>query len=61
MRGPACNVGYLKACFLHKLQVVASHGKQEMRGGMLLRNIQEPLSHVRYQTNNILRLKRQPA
>ena len=43
----------MKACFLDKLQVVANHGTQEMRGGMLSSNIQEPVSHVRYQTNNI--------
>ena len=47
------NPGYMKACFLHKLQVVANHSTQEMRGGMLSSNIQEPVSHVRYQTNNI--------
>ena len=43
----------MKACFLHELQVVANHGTQETRVGMLSRNIQEPVSHVRYQTNNI--------
>ena len=51
----------LNACFLHELQVVAKHSTQEVRGGITSRNIQEPISHVRYQTNNIYTLERQPA